>query len=133
MEPVPQLAAPSRKHRLWAFPFAGLGVIAVLAPLVATMVPSGAFIDKARCTQFDTTSKVSPPPCLVDVQEDVEYALVPADAEPVLPRLDIAGVPTYDPHGNIYFITIRQPPITMLDWFVTRHNKAARLDRKSVV
>jgi len=127
MEPVPQFAAPSRKHRLWAFPIAGLGAIAVLAPLVATLVPSGAFIDKERCAEFDTTSEVSPRPCLVDVTEDVEYALVPADAEPVLPRLDIAGVPTYDPNGNIYFITIRQPPISMLDWFVTRENKAARL------
>ncbi len=127
MEPVSQLAAPSRKHRLWAFPLAGLGALGVLAPLVATMVPSGAFIDKSRCAEFDTTSEVSPPPCLVAVEEDVEYALVPADAEPVLPRLDIAGVPTYDPSGNIYFITIRQPPITLLDWFVTRDNKAARL------
>ena len=127
MEPVSQLAAPSRTHRLWALPFAGLGVIAVLAPLVATMLPSAAFVNKERCTEFDTTSEVSPPPCLIEVAEDVEFALVPADAEPVLPRLDIAGVPTYDPHGNIYFITIRQPPISMLDWFVTRENKAARL------
>lgn len=127
MEPVPQLAAPSRKHRLWAVPLAGLGALAVLAPFVATLVPTGTLIDKSRCAEFDTTSEVSPPPCLVSVDEDVEYALVPADAEPVLPRLDISGVPTYDPHGNIYFITIRQPPITMLDWFATRDNKAARL------
>ena len=102
-------------------------MIAVLAPLVATMVPSDAFIDKPRCTEYDTTSDGSPPRCLTKVDEDVEFALVPADAEPVLPRLDIAGVPTYDPHGNIYFITIRQPPITLLDWFATRENKAARL------
>ena len=126
MEPVPQLAAPSRKHRLWAFPLAALGAIAVVAPLVATLVPSTAFVEKSRCTEFDTTSEVSPPPCLVEVKEAVEFALVPADAEPVLPRLDIAGVPTYEPAGHVYFITVRQPPITMLDWFVTRENKAAR-------
>lgn len=127
MEPVSQLAAPSRRHRLWAVPFAGLGALAVLAPLVATLVPSGLLINKSRCTEFDTTSEESPPQCLVSENEDVEFALVPADAEPVLPRLDIAGVPTYDPNGNIYFITIRQPPISLLDWFVTRENKAARL------
>ncbi len=127
MEPVSQLAAPTRRHRLWAVPVAGLGALAVLAPLVATLVPTRMFIDKSRCTEFDTTTEVSPPPCVVDVSEDVAYALVPADAEPVLPRLDIAGAPTYDPNGSIYFITIRQPPITLLDWFVTRENKATRL------
>jgi Lon-like protease len=126
MEPVPQLAAPSRMPRLWAFPLAALGVVAVLAPMVATMVPSTAFIDKSRCTEFDTTSDTYPPPCVAAVHEPVEFALVPADAEPVLPRLAIAGVPTFEEHGNVYFITVRQPPITMLDWFVTRENKAAR-------
>ncbi len=126
MEPVPQLAAPSRKHRLWALPFAALGVTAVLAPLVATLIPSTVFINKSRCKEFDTASEISPPPCLVGVQEAVEFALVPADAEPVLARLSITGVPTFEPSGNVYFITVRQPPITMLDWFVTRKNKAAR-------
>ena len=126
MEPVPQLAAPSRMHRLWALPIAALGVTAVLAPLVATVFPSTAFVDKSRCTEFDTDSEISPPPCLASVDEAVEYALVPADAEPVLPRLVIAGVPTFEPNGRVYFITVRQPPITMLDWFVTREHKAAR-------
>ncbi len=126
MEPVTEPAAPSRGHRFWAFPIAGLGAIAVLAPLVMTLVPSTAFIEKSRCTEFDTTVEGSPPTCVARVNEAVEFALVPADAEPVLPRLDIVGVPTYQPHGNIYFITIRQPPITMLDWLATRKNKAAR-------
>ncbi len=128
MEPVSQLVAPSRRHRLWAVPFASLGVLAVLAPLIATLVPSDLLIEKPHCTAFET----DPLPgqnrkCLTSVREDVEFALVPADAEPVLPRLEIDGVPTFDPHGNIYFLTIRQPPISILDWFVTRHNKAARL------
>ena len=127
MEPVPQLAAPSRKHRLWAVPFAALGATAVLAPLVATVLPSTLFIDKSRCTEFDTTSETSPPPCVAAIDEAVEYALVPADAEPVLPRLKIAGVPTFDTHGKVYFITVKQPAITMLDWFVMRENKATRL------
>jgi len=113
-------------HRVWAFPFAGLGAVAVLAPLIMMMVPSTAFVEKSRCTEFDTASEGSPPTCVAEVKEAVEFALVPADAEPVLPRIDISGVPTFDPNGNIYFITIRQPAITMLDWFVTRENKAAR-------
>lgn len=124
MEPDVQLTAPSRKHGLWAFPVAALGAVAVLAPLVMTLLPSTVFIDKTRCAEFDTSSGA--PTCVEEVREAVEFALVPADAEPVLPRLEIAGVPTYDPNGNVYFITIRQPAITMLDWFVTRENKAAR-------
>lgn len=126
MEPVPQLAAPSRRHRLWALPFAVLGVTAVLAPVLATLTPSTVFIDKSRCVEFDTTSATEAPTCVDVVQEAVEYALVPADAEPVLALLEIDGVPTYKPEGDVYFITVRQPPITMLDWFVTRENKAAR-------
>lgn len=128
MEPVPQLAAPSRKHRLWSIPLATIGTLAVLAPFAATLVPSETFVDKTRCTEYEEDPPAGQQPkCLVSVEEGVEYALVPADAEPVLPRLDISGVPTYDPHGNIYFITIRQPPLTLLDWFATRDNKAARL------
>ncbi|MBI4884744.1 MAG: hypothetical protein HY826_11905 [Actinobacteria bacterium] len=125
MEPVAQLAAPSRKHRWWSIPLATLGTAAVLAPLVATLVPSTVFIDKSRCTEFDTAAEPTPR-CVNEVDEAVEFALVPADAEPVLPRLEIEGVTTYDGDGDVYFVTIRQPPITMLDWFVTRDNKASR-------
>lgn len=125
MEPVPQLAARSRKHRWWSIPVATLGVAAVVAPLAATLVPTTVFIDKERCTEFDTAAAAEPR-CLNEVHEAVEFALVPADAEPVLPRLEIEGVPTYESEGSVYFVTIRQPPITMLDWFVTRDNKASR-------
>jgi len=126
MESVPQLAAPSSKHRRWALPCALLGVTAVLAPLVATLVPSSVFIDKSRCLEFATTEESERPTCVEKVDEAVEFALVPADAEPVLALLEIDGVPTFEPNGSIYFITVRQPPITMLDWFVTRESKAAR-------
>lgn len=126
MEPASQLTSPSRRHRLWAMPLAVLGTTATLAPMIMAVIPTSVFIDKSRCTQFEANAE-GEQECVARVHEAVEFALVPADAEPVLPRLEIAGVPTYEPNGNVYFITITQPEITMLDWFVTRENKAARL------
>lgn len=99
--------------------------MAVLAPLILTLIPSTVFIDKSRCAEYDA-APTGEPICVAEVNEAVEFALVPADAEPVLPRLDISGVETYEPNGDVYFITIRQPAISMLDWFVTRENKATR-------
>jgi hypothetical protein len=76
--------------------------------------------DAASSTTPIRRCACSPPP------KPVEYALVPADAEPVEPRLEITGAPTFDTAGQIYFVTITQPKISMLDWFVTRDNDAAR-------
>jgi PDZ domain-containing protein len=103
---------------------AALGVAAIVAPLLMAFVPSSVFIDKDRCVEFDTSS---PPQCVREVQEAVEFALVPADAEPVGARLTVAGVPTYESDGSVYFVTITEPDISMLDWFVTRSNDATRL------
>ncbi|MDO8389086.1 MAG: S16 family serine protease [Actinomycetota bacterium] len=116
---------PSSRHRWWAVPLAGLGMITAAVPLAVSFVPSTAFVEKSRCEQYDTS--VDPPTCTSRVAEAVEYALVPADAEPVAPRLSIEGAPTYDSQGQIYFVTITEPKISLLDWFITRNNDAARL------
>jgi len=100
-----------------------LGIALAVAPLALSFVPSSAFIDDARCRGYDDSD---PPKCVEPTMEAMEFALVPADAEPVEPRLEITGVPTYESNGLIYFVTITQPNISMLDWFVTRHNDAAR-------
>jgi PDZ domain-containing protein len=115
---------PSTRHRWWAIPLACLGVLVAILPMVFSFVPSTTFVDKSRCTEFDTD--VSPAVCVSRVDEAVEFALVPASAEPVEPRMEITGAPTYDTSGQIYFVTIREPNISMLDWFVTRDNDAAR-------
>lgn len=100
-----------------------VGLTAAVAPLVLSFVPSTLFVDKTRCREFD---KSDPPQCVKPSTEAVEYALVPADAEPVKDRLAITGVPTYDSTGQVYFVTITEPKISVLDWFVTRKNDAAR-------
>ncbi len=102
-------------------PLAVLGLAAIAAPIVAAVTPSNVFVEKTRCNQRDTEGV-----CIESVTQKVEYALIPADAQPVEPRLDVVGTPTYDSDGEIYFVTIREPKITMLDWFVTRKEPAAR-------
>ena len=115
---------PSRMHRWWAVPLAVVGVLVAVAPLVLSFVPSSAAVNKSRCTAYDTS--VNPPVCTAKVDEAIEYALVPADAEQVEPRLSINGATTYDTKGRIYFVTITQPKISLLDWLVTRDDAAAR-------
>ena len=58
-------------------------------------------------------------------QEGLQYAISPADAQAVEPRLTITGVPTYDSRGQIYFVTVRTAELTLLDWLSTRSNPAA--------
>lgn len=121
--------APSTRHRWWAVPTAGLGLALAVAPLVFSFLPSSVVVDKTHCNDYDDSGKVDSkgrPVCIDGEQQAVRYALVPADAEPVEPLLNITGVPTYDTDGQIYFVTVTEPPITMLDWMVTRENDAAR-------
>ena len=108
----------------WAAPLAAIGVLVAVAPLVLSFVPSSAAVHKSRCTAYDTS--VNPPVCTARVDEAIEYALVPADAEQVEPRLSINGATTYDTKGRIYFVTITEPKISLLDWLVTRDDAAAR-------
>lgn len=119
--PPPAVRAPSSKHRWWSVPLAVLGVAAIAAPIVAAVTPSNVLVEKTRCNQRDADGV-----CIESVTQKVEYALIPADAQPVEPRLDVVGTPTYATDGQIYFVTIREPKITMLDWFVTRKEPAAR-------
>jgi PDZ domain-containing protein len=112
-EPV---RAPDPRHRWWGIPLAVIGFLLLGTVLAAAVVPSKFFVDKKGCEAKQPGDDCS-----------VEFALVPADAEPVEPRVDIEGITVYPSDGEIYFVTIRQPKITMLDWFVTRNSPAARM------
>ena len=118
---VPAARAPEGRHRWWAIPLAVLGGLSVLSVLIASAVPAKLFIEKSRCVQRDADGA-----CVKTTTQAVEFALVPADAEPVAPRLRIDGTEVFGGTGDVYFVTIRQPQITMLDWYVTRHSPAAR-------
>jgi len=123
-EPAPAVRAPRTIHRRWAVPLAGLGLALAAAPVVVSFIPTTAFIETARCREFDSSD---PPRCVQPTNEAIEFAMVPADAEPVEPRMSITGAPTFNSAGQVYFVTITQPNISMLDWFVARSNHATRL------
>lgn len=100
--------------------------------VVAGALPSGAFVDKQRCTTFDEAGE-----CTAFVTEPVEYAVVPASADPVNPRLSVLGVEQYPSAADVHFVTISGPPpeytMRLLEWFVSRSNPAvvqqSRFDR----
>jgi Lon-like protease len=76
-----------------------VGLLALAAVLVASVLPPTLTAENAK-------------------GDEAEYALVPADASPVASRLSFAAVERYPAQGEFLFVTIRQPEITLLDWFV---------------
>ena len=120
-QPSP-VRAPSPRHRWWAVPTAVVGCLAIVAPVAASFLPAKWLIDKDRCTTVDAAGE-----CTIEVVEAAEFAIVPADAEPVRPRLEVSGVETYPSEGRIYFVTVREPAITILDWFATHDEPSVRL------
>jgi Lon-like protease len=117
----PAVSAPSSRHRWWAVPLAVLGFVAIVGVLAAAVVPSKWFVEKDRCVERDEQNE-----CIATEQQPVEFALVPADAEAVEPRLAVDGTEVFPSDGEIYFVTIRQPKITLLDWLVTRKSPAVK-------
>ena len=115
----------SRRHLFWAIPLAAIGFVGVGAVTVSAVLPSTLVASKRDCLQRDDAGvciKKGP-------SEKVQFAIVPADAQPVEPRLSIEGPTTYDSHGQVLFVTVRTPELSMLEWWVGRHNGA--VDPKS--
>lgn len=115
----------SRRHLLWAIPLAAVGFLAVGVIAVAAVLPSTLVASKRDCTERSVAgacTKQGP-------SEKVQFAVVPADAQPVEQRLTIDGPTTYDSHGQVLFVTVRTPELSMLEWWVGRNNGA--VDPKS--
>ena len=90
---------PHRNHRLWAIPFAVVALGAIFAILVVSVLPASLKAKNAA-------------------GQEAEFAIVPADAEPVAARLAFDAVERYPAEGQFLFVTVREPEITLLDWFV---------------
>ena len=116
---APQVAAPGAANLGWAIPLAAIGMVAILLVVVSAILPSTLVASKDRCTKLDAAGA-----CSNDVNEAIEFGIVPATADPVNPRLMITGVPQYSTDGDIHFVTVRSPKLSMLDWWATRSNPA---------
>ena len=95
-EPVVGVA-PNPVHRFWAFPLAGVSIVVLTAILL------GSFFTASRI------SEVTKP-----------YAIVPSDAEEVQSHVDLQDVESYPVDGDILFVTIRQPELSLLSWLMFR-------------
>jgi PDZ domain-containing protein len=124
-EPPAEVRSLGRRHLVWAIPLMVVGFLGVGSVVLAALLPSTLIAKKTDCVQRDAAgacTKRGP-------SEDVQFAIVPADAQPVEPRLTIDGPKTYDSHGQVLFVTVRSPELNLLDWWVGRNNPA--VDPKS--
>lgn len=94
-----EIRPPRAVHRAWAIPLAAVGFCSLVAVLVVAVLPATL---RATNAEGDTA----------------EFALVPADAEPVADRLSFDAVERHRADGTFLFVTVREPKITLLDWFV---------------
>ncbi len=91
--------APNKSHRLWAVPLASIGFVALATVLVATLLTASRFTSIKR-----------------------PYAIVPASAEQVESHVSFDGPTRYRANGKILFVTIREPQLSLLSWFMFRHD-----------
>ncbi len=119
IEPRAEVRSLSRRHLLWAVPLAVVGFAAVGAVAIAAVLPSTLVASKRDCEvrEADTCTKFGP-------SEKVQFAVVPADAQAVEPLLSIDGPTTYESDGQVLFVTVRQPELSMLQWWIGRENPA---------
>ena len=99
MTSIPTVRAPRAIHRAWAIPLVVIAFLGVTALLLASILPADLVATNRNGV-------------------DAPYALVPAEAQPVGPRISFDAVPRYEAEGELMFVTIRQPKVTLLDHFI---------------
>lgn len=113
--PPPGDLAPRRGRRFWALPVAVVAFVLLGAVLATSLLP--ARLVASKCKERDGAA-------CVGGQVDTPYAIVPGSAEAVAPRMSFDAVPRYDSDGQLLFVTVREPELTMLEWFVTRDEES---------
>lgn len=99
--PPPAVRAPRAIHRAWALPLTVVAFVATTALLLASVLSADLVATNGQGV-------------------DAPFALVPADAQPVEPRISFDAVERYPANGEVLFVTIRQPEVTLLDHFIGR-------------
>ena len=125
MEQRSEVRPPSRKHLGWAIPLSVLGFTALAGVMVSAVLPSRIVASKRDCEERNEATvctKTGP-------SEKVQFAVVPAEAQAVEPLLNITGPATFASKGQVLFVTVRTPELSLLQWWVGRDSPA--VDEKS--
>lgn len=115
--------SPGRRHLLWSVPLV-VGAFAVItAVLAVSVLPASLTADTNGAAYTSWHS----PEQLPEDAEATPYAIVPASAEPVAPRLAFDAVQRHPAKGQLLFVTIRQPKMSILDsWVAEKLSPAVR-------
>ena len=92
-----EAVAPNPVHKRWAYPLIGVSFVVLTVIVLATVFTASRFGAIER-----------------------PYARVPSDAEQVESRIDFDGVERYRADGEFLFVTIRNPQLSLLSWFMFR-------------
>lgn len=92
----------ARTHLLWAVPLTVVAMAIITTILLAALMPGS--------WRAENRDRVEAP-----------YALVPSSAELVAPRLSFDAVERYRADGELLFVTVRLPAVSLLDWWVGEH------------
>ena len=106
------LIAP--RQRWWAWAIAAAGLLGLVAIAVASLLPASLVSEEVN-------------PRIGEVQS-APYALTPASADPVNPRIQFGDVPDdarrYPTDHDFVFVTVTAPSQSVLSWFAGRNEPA---------
>ncbi|MDJ0768674.1 MAG: hypothetical protein QNJ12_07765 [Ilumatobacter sp.] len=108
------LEVAGRRSRWWAIPLAAVAFLVLVAVPIAAVVPSSVVADKENQR--------------LGVEQPTPYARTPASAQPVDDRIrfgdlgDLAA--QFPPDGDIFFVTVTEPPQSVLSWLLGRDDPA---------
>lgn len=109
-------SVPIARNRWWAIAIAGIGLVALAAICVASILPSSLVAEKEN----RRTGEVQPAP----------YALTPAAADPVNERIVFGALPDgttrYEPGHSFVFVTVTSPAQSILSWLAGRNEPAVQ-------
>ena len=108
------LTLPSGRHRWWAVPLTTLAALVLVAVIVASLLPARIIAQKENTR--------------LGVDQATPYARTPASAQPVDDRITFGDLgdaaAQYPPEGDIYFVTVTEPPQSLLSWLLGRDEPA---------
>lgn len=100
--------------RWWAWALAGLGLSVLIVVCTLSLLPSSLVAEE--------------PNQRLGVDQPAPFAQVPASAESVADRVVFGELPddvaTFEPDGDIYFVTITAPSQSVLSWLAGRGDPA---------